>query len=55
LLSVIYDAAAADDDSNSNNNHNNKLFMYLRAELNSQWPIAESARIHAITAVRQIK
>jgi hypothetical protein len=28
-----------------------QFFIYLRAELNSQWPIAESARIQ--TAVRQ--
>jgi hypothetical protein len=27
--------------------------MYLLADLNSQWPIAESARIQTITAVRQ--
>jgi hypothetical protein len=28
-----------------------QFFIYLRAELNSQWPITESARIH--TAIRQ--
>jgi hypothetical protein len=28
-----------------------QFFIYFRAELNSQWPITESARIH--TAIRQ--
>jgi hypothetical protein len=30
-----------------------QFFVYLRAELNSQWPIAESARIQTTTAIRQ--
>jgi hypothetical protein len=29
-----------------------QFFIYLRAELNSQWPIRESARIQT-TAIRQ--
>jgi hypothetical protein len=29
-----------------------QLFIYLRAELNSQWPITESARIQT-AAIRQ--
>jgi hypothetical protein len=30
-----------------------QFFIYLRAELNSQWPITESARIQTETAIRQ--
>jgi hypothetical protein len=37
------------DNNNNNNNNNNKLFIYLRAELNSQWPILEWNE-HKITA-----
>jgi hypothetical protein len=29
------------------------FFTYLRAELNSQWPITESARIQTTTVIRQ--
>jgi hypothetical protein len=47
---------------NYNNNVNNinddmmmmmiiQFFIYLRAELNSQWPITESARIQTATVV----
>jgi hypothetical protein len=35
-----------------NNNNSIQLFIYLRAELKSQWPITESARIQT-TAIRQ--
>lgn len=35
-------------------NNNNNTFLYLRAELNSQWPIADSARIQT-TAISQPK
>jgi hypothetical protein len=31
------------------------FFTYLRAELNSQWPVTESARIKTPAAVRQDK
>jgi hypothetical protein len=41
--------AAAD---NISNNNSIQFFIYLRAELNSQWPITESARIQT-TATRQ--
>jgi hypothetical protein len=39
------------DDKNNNNNNKIQLFIYLLAELNSQWPITESARIE--TTLRQ--
>jgi hypothetical protein len=48
-----------DDDDNNNNNNNViiinsiKLFIYLRAELNSQWSITESASTQTATAMRQ--
>jgi hypothetical protein len=29
------------------------IYSYLRAELNSQWPVTESARIQTTTAIRQ--
>jgi hypothetical protein len=29
--------------------------IYLRAELNSQWPITESARMQTTTAIRQLR
>jgi hypothetical protein len=29
---------------NNNNNNSVRFFIYLRAELKSQWPITESAR-----------
>jgi hypothetical protein len=39
--------------NNSNNNDNSiKFFIYLRAELNSQWPVTESTRIQT-TGLRQ--
>jgi hypothetical protein len=31
-----------------NNNNSIKFFIYFRAELNSQWPVTESARIETI-------
>jgi hypothetical protein len=35
------------NDNNNNNNNNNiiQFFVYLRAELNSQWLVTESAQI----------
>jgi hypothetical protein len=33
-------------------NNSIQFFIYLRAELNSQWPVTKSARIHT-TAIRQ--
>jgi hypothetical protein len=31
------------NNNNNNKNNNKKLFIYLHAELNSRWPITESA------------
>jgi hypothetical protein len=36
-----------------NNNNNNNSAFYLRAEVSSQWPITESARIQTAAAIRQ--
>jgi hypothetical protein len=33
----------SDDDDDINNQSVNQFFIYLRAKLNSQWPITESA------------
>jgi hypothetical protein len=41
------------NDDNNNNNKIIKFFVYLRAQLNSQWPITESARIQTAATVRQ--
>jgi hypothetical protein len=42
-----------DNSSNNNNNNNSIQFLiYLRAELNSQWPITESEQVQT-TALRQ--
>jgi hypothetical protein len=30
-----------------------QLFIYLLAELNSQWPVPETARIQTAVAIRQ--
>jgi uncharacterized protein YxeA len=30
-----------------------QFFIYLRAQLNSEWPVTESARIQTTTAMRQ--
>jgi hypothetical protein len=38
--------------SRSHNNNSIQFFIYLRAELNNQWPITESERIQT-TAIRQ--
>jgi hypothetical protein len=41
--------------TNNKNNNNNlvKLFIYLLAELNSQWPVTESTQIQTATVIRQ--
>jgi hypothetical protein len=36
-----------------NNNNYIHFYISLRAELNSQWPVTESARIQLTTATRQ--
>jgi hypothetical protein len=35
------------------NNNSIQFFIYLRAELNSQWSIIKSARIQTAAAIRQ--
>jgi hypothetical protein len=37
---------------NSGNNNSIKFFICLRAGLNSQWPVTESARIQTTTEIR---
>jgi hypothetical protein len=50
---VLFNEDDDDNNNNNNNNNNNKFFIYLRAELNSEWPITESARIRTTAAIRQ--
>jgi hypothetical protein len=45
IWSVIATPARSDDDDNNSVLYFVQFFIYLRAELNSQWPITESAQI----------
>jgi hypothetical protein len=44
-MKKIFSGKSAANNNNNNNNNNNKFFIHLRAELKSQWPVTESARI----------
>jgi hypothetical protein len=49
VVVVAVVSGCGDDDNNSKNS--TKFFIYLRSELNSQWPITKSARIIIIITV----
>jgi hypothetical protein len=52
LRTLLHDSDEDDDKNNGADANSIQIFIYLRAELNSQWPITESARIQT-TAIRQ--
>jgi hypothetical protein len=52
---VINDEYHDADGDNDDDNNSIKFFIYLRVELNSQWPITEPARIQTTTVMIQQK